>query len=380
MPEARPPGLYAHVPFCRAKCPYCDFFSVPALRLVPDWLAALGLEVERCSLWRDTLFDTLYIGGGTPTALADEALADLFSILHKAFRFTADVEVTVEANPEDLSPEKAALLRGLGANRLSLGAQSFETEGLTLLGRRHGPGETLRSIESARAAGFQNLGLDFIYGRPGQTVVAWLEELARAVSFRPEHLSCYQLTFEPKTVFGRMKAEGRLVPPDEERARELFLATADFLTGQGYEHYEVSNFALGAENRSRHNQKYWRRAAYLGLGPSAHSFKDEERWWNVASVKGYCRALSEGASPAAGRERLDPEQRALEELYLGLRTSEGVALAEAAGRPGFGAGLAAALERGLVKVSAGRVVPTVEGFLVADRLPLLFEGGPFVAD
>lgn len=380
MPEARPPGLYVHVPFCRAKCPYCDFFSVPALRLVPDWLAALGLEAERCAPWRDTPFDTLYIGGGTPTALADEALADLFSTLRNAFRFTADVEVTIEANPEDLTPEKAALLRDLGANRLSLGAQSFEAEALSLLGRRHGPGETLRSIESARAAGLQNLGLDFIYGRPGQTVVAWLKELARAVSFRPEHLSCYQLTFEPKTVFGRMKAEGRMAAPDEERGRELFQATADFLTGQGYEHYEVSNFALGLENRSRHNQKYWRRVPYLGLGPSAHSFREEERWWNVASVKGYCRALSEGTSPAAGQEKLDPEQRALEELYLGLRTSEGVALAEGAGRPGFEAGLAAALERGLVEVCAGRVVPTLEGFLVADRLPLLFEGGPFVAD
>jgi oxygen-independent coproporphyrinogen-3 oxidase len=380
MPDAQPPGLYVHVPFCRAKCPYCDFFSVPSLRLIPDWLAALALEAERFPDWQGTPFDTLYIGGGTPTTLSDEALARLFGLVRRAFRFTADVEVTVEANPEDLTLEKAALLIGLGVNRLSLGVQSFEAESLVLLGRRHGPSETLRSIESARAAGFENLGLDLIYGRPGQTAAAWLKELDQALSFRPEHLSCYQLTFEPKTVFGRMKAEGRIVPPDEERARELFLATADFLAGQGYEQYEVSNFARGVENRSRHNQKYWRRAGYLGLGPSAHSFRDEERWWNVASVKRYCRALSEGASPEAGRETLDPEQRVLEELYLGLRTSEGVALAEAAERPGFEAGLAAALERGLVKISAGRVLPTLEGFLVADRLPLLFVDGPFVAD
>jgi len=374
------PGLYAHVPFCRAKCPYCDFFSLPAPKLVPDWLDAVELEAARFADWRETPFDTLYIGGGTPTFLPDEALGRLFDRMHRAFDFTPDAEVTVEANPEDLTPDKATLLKELGANRLSLGVQAFDPEALAFLGRRHGLEETYRSIDAARSAGFNNLGLDLIYGRPGQTVEAWTRELTRAVSFKPEHLSCYMLTFEPRTVFGRMKEQGRIIPPDEEQSRELFLATSNFLTGQGYEHYEVSNFAWGAANRSRHNQKYWRRVPYLGLGPSAHSFRDEQRWWNVSSVRKYGRALAEGASPETGRERLDPEQRALERLYLGLRTSEGVALDEAAGWAGFEAGLAAAIGQGLVEAREGRVIPTREGLLVSDSLPLLLANGPFAVD
>jgi len=365
------PGLYVHVPFCRSKCPYCDFYSTTDLSRIPAWLEALQQEVL---FYKDSFasFDTLYLGGGTPTLLDEGQLSRLMDCLSRHFQFAPDTEVTLEANPDDLTPEKLTLLKELGINRLSLGVQSFDDEELAFLGRRHTARQTVQALTSIRAAGFAHLGLDLIYALPGQTARDWVKTLERALYFQPEHLSCYQLTLEQGTPLGSLKARGQITPMGEEAERALFLLTSHFLEQRGLIHYEISNFARGETHYSRHNWKYWRHVPYLGLGPAAHSFKDGKRWWNHRSLEKYCRAPAEGKAPVAESEDLSPPQLLLESLYLGFRTREGVALSAIRRYPRGEAILAELKGAGLVEVRRSRAAPTRKGFLVADSLPLLF--------
>jgi oxygen-independent coproporphyrinogen-3 oxidase len=365
------PGLYIHLPFCKSKCPYCDFYSSTATDRVPDFLAALDQEAR---LYRDQFpaFDSLFLGGGTPSLLGEAHLAELMKILRCAFAFAPDSEITIEANPDDLTADKLALFRDLGVNRLSLGVQSFDEEELRFLGRRHTAKRTVDALGLIRAAGFTNLGLDLMYGLPGQTLDAWLQTLKKALSFAPEHLSCYQLTLAPETPLGRRLAAGQLTPLDEETQREFFLLTGQFLTARGYLHYEVANFARGEVSVCRHNLKYWTRTTYLGLGPAAHSFQAGRRWWNAASVTQYCASLNAGRPPVAGQETLTPAQIRLETLSLGFRTHEGVSLETIREQPGGDAILAELTQAGLLRVDHDRVIATPQGLVVADRLPLWF--------
>ena len=376
MVAANLPGLYVHVPFCQSKCHYCDFNSSTDSYLIPDWLAAL----EKEALWyqdRFDVFDTLYLGGGTPSLLDLRPLAALLQALRRHFRFTPATEVTLEANPDDLGPEKLRAYLDLGVNRLSVGVQSFHDRELAFLGRRHNARQTVEALEAARIAGFGNLSLDLIYGLPGQRLEDWNQTLEQALSFQPEHLSCYQLTYEPETPLGRRKARGEAAPATEEEERGFFLFTSRFLEGRGYLHYEISNFARtggpdGKPCYSRHNRKYWRQVPYLGLGPGAHSFQDGVRWWNCLPVEQYCQSLAQGRAPLADRETLSAEQIRLEALYLGLRTREGVPLEIIRRTPGWEKILEELNKAGLVKMNQERVVPTRQGFLLADRLALWF--------
>ena len=220
-PSSGLPGLYIHIPFCKSKCPYCDFYSVTATDHIEAFLSALDTEAR---LYREQfpLFDSLFLGGGTPSWLGEAQLAELMRNLRRHFTFAADSEITIEANPDDITPEKLRLFRELGINRLSLGVQSFDEAELRFLGRRHTARQTAAAIGLIRAAGFTNLGLDLMYGLPGQTLDAWLKTLEQALSFAPEHLSCYQLTLAPETPMGRRLAAGQLTPLDEETQRELF--------------------------------------------------------------------------------------------------------------------------------------------------------------
>ncbi|MHB9072678.1 MAG: radical SAM family heme chaperone HemW [Desulfobaccales bacterium] len=371
VPLTPSPGLYIHIPFCKTKCPYCDFYSIADTSLVASYLAALDAEAR---LYREKFptFDTLFLGGGTPSWLDEAQLSDLFQTLRRHFAFAPDSEVTIEANPDDITAEKLRLFRDLGINRLSLGCQSFDEAELRFLGRRHTAGQTKAALDLIRAAGFLNIGLDLIYGLPGQTVAAWITTLETALRFNPEHLSCYQLTLAEDTPMGRSLAQGDLVPPDEETQREFFLLTDQFLTQRGYLHYEVANFARGKEFVCRHNYKYWTRARYLGLGPAAHSFDGNRRWWNLSSVEQYCASLSAGRTPVAGQEILTPEQIRLETLCLGFRTKDGVPLSTLREHPQGKATLAELVQSGLVQVDGGRVTATAEGLVVADSLPLRF--------
>ena len=306
-------------------------------------------------------------------------------MLRRHFTFAPDSEITLEANPDDLTADKLALFRDLGINRLSLGAQSFDEAELRFLGRRHTARQTAAAIELVRAAGFANLGLDLMYGLPGQTLDAWRQTLETALSFNPEHLSCYQLTITAgetpalRTPLAQRVARGEISLPDEETQREFFLLTANFLKDRGYLHYEVANFAREGPQAGglchyccRHNLKYWTRTPYLGLGPAAHSFKDGRRWWNFSSVEEYGAALDAGAAPVAGSETLTPDQIRLEKLCLGFRTREGVSLKTIREQPGGDAILAELTRAGLVRLDRDRVIATSSGLVVADRLPLWF--------
>jgi oxygen-independent coproporphyrinogen-3 oxidase len=365
----RKPGLYIHVPFCRSKCPYCAFFSIASASLIPRWLNAFRKEIKHYKGHFDE-FDSLYLGGGTPSFLDIKDLAGMMEHLFNHFDFARDTEITIEANPCDLTAKKIMSLRDLGFNRISLGVQSFEDNELLFLGRRHTARQSKTALMDLRSAGFENIGLDLIYGFEGQTLEGWVRTLKQAVEFRPEHLSCYQLTIEKKTPFGRLYENGMLTPPGEENERIFFMATSNFLKDTGYIHYEISNFARKVNLVSRHNSKYWQHVPYLGLGPSAHSFQNPTRRWNIRSVKKYCEMLEGGKAPIEGYENLTEEQMRLEKVSLGLRTNQGIDLKKIPGNPELNDLLLRLRDSGLIKITNNRILPTRKGFLVADQLPL----------
>jgi putative oxygen-independent coproporphyrinogen III oxidase len=377
-----PAGLYVHVPFCRQKCRYCDFYSIPSSSLVTEWLQAVDQEA---TLYKDrfSLFDTLYLGGGTPTLLAMDEMARLVGILRGHFSFCPDGEISLEANPNDVTLEKLLFFRDLGFNRISLGVQSMDDRELAFLGRRHTARQAAYAMERIRESGFPGFGVDLIFGLPGQTEAEWRRTLQKTLAFSPDHISCYQLTVSEGTPLWKMCEAGLFTMPDEERERSLFLTTSEVLEGRGFAHYEVSNYARmpesGPQEASgknplvcRHNVKYWERTPYLGLGPSAHSFQGDTRWWNHRSVRKYCQDLNRGRRPVQGSERLSDEQAELERLSLQLRTKAGTAIRDLRDYEKADRVLPGLLEAGLLEVIGERAVPTREGFLVADRLPLLF--------
>ncbi len=260
---------------------------------------------------------------------------------------------------------------------MNIGVQSFDDHTLTFLGRRHDVAGAVAAIENARQAGFENMGLDLIYGIPGQDLKTWLETLKMALYFKPEHLSCYQLTLEPSTPLGLKYRGGAFILPDDDSLYELFMQTSTTLEGAGYIHYEVSNFAREERWMSRHNRKYWDHTPYLGLGPAAHSFSGGRRWWNYRSLDRYLEAIDTGLPPIEGDEILTGEQLLLEALYLGLRTREGIDLDAFARRHGYNwfaekeKLFQAMAGEGLITLREGRLRPTRSGLAVSDSLPTI---------
>jgi oxygen-independent coproporphyrinogen-3 oxidase len=369
------PGLYIHVPFCLSKCPYCDFNSITALDLIPAWLGALE---EECRLRAGTFeaFDSLYVGGGTPSVLGDGHIDRLTAALYRYFQFEDHSEITIEVNPDDVCVERLELLRSLGFNRISLGIQSMQGSELRFLGRRHTAEQTLHALDEVRSAGFDRMSLDLIYGFSADPMVPhrilWESTLEKVLRFEPDHLSCYMLTIEGDTPFKRLFSEGKPALPSEEEGEELFVFTSEFLEEHGFLHYEISNFARSPASFCRHNRKYWDHTPYLGLGPSAHSFRERKRWWNKPSVHQYCESLQAGTLPMGGSEDLTEEQLQLEGLFLGLRTRWGVDESLLVQRSGASSVLPDLLAAGILERRGNRIVPTRKGFLLADGLPLLF--------
>ncbi len=364
-------GLYLHVPFCRKKCPYCGFYSTASSSLIPRWIEALKREAALYE-GRFEPFDTLYVGGGTPTLLERKDLKEIVDCLRRGFPFSSDVEFTVEANPEDITPQKLECLVDLGVNRISLGVQSFSDDALLYLKRRHSARQAEEAVRMIRTSGFGNVSIDLMYGFEAQGLAGWRDTLRRAVDLAPEHISCYQLTYEEETSFGKLLARGKMNPLSESRESSFFLGTTRFLQKHGYLQYEVSNFSRAAEYASRHNLKYWRRVPYLGLGPSAHSFDGYSRWWNIRSVELYCGMLSKEGAPVDGIETLNGEQEYLERLMLGLRTREGISAETIADRHNYDRVLRDLTKSGIIRVADGRILPTQKGLMVADSLPLMF--------
>jgi oxygen-independent coproporphyrinogen-3 oxidase len=369
--EAEPAGLYVHLPCCRSRCRYCDFYAVVA-EPPEELVEALSQEARLAGRGYGT-FDSLYLGGGTPSVLPPRQLGALIAGLRRRVAVAPDSELTVELNPDDVDEALLEALGEAGVSRLSLGIQSFEDQALAWLGRRHDASRACAALERVQRAGFAELGMDLIFGWPGQTPGRWVSDLEHALSFQPIHLSCYELTLEPGTALHRDVEAGREPRwSDSEHNRELYLASAETLRGRGWDHYEVSNFARTPRHRSRHNAKYWRHVNYLGLGPSAHSLRGRRRRWNHADLSGYLCAAQRAEPPPHGGEILDARAWRLEAVMLGLRTADGVSLSTLGDVPGAEETINALVAEGRVERSGGQLRPTLKGFLVADSLPLRF--------
>lgn len=318
-------GLYVHFPFCPHKCGYCDFnsYTLEWPSRLRDVLDALCREIElRSHTLPGYEVTSVFFGGGTPTMYEGDALVSVLDRLRAGFAFAPAVEVTVEANPGTVDARKLATLVAGGVNRLSFGAQSFLPDELRFLERVHGPEEIVEAVRLARSAACPSVNLDLIYGLPGQTWERFRISLERALALEPEHLSLYALELEPHTRFGRLWRQGRLELPAEEELIEMGDRAAERLASAGYRRYEVSNFALpGFE--CRHNLHTWRRGAYLGFGPGAHSFLEERRFWNVRSPAAYRRRLLAGMLPVEDGEDVS-RQKVGEWIYLRLRLTDGV--------------------------------------------------------
>lgn len=324
-------GLYIHIPFCKKKCPYCDFFSITDVSLKVLFLKALQKEMTMISQTTSLFFDTLYIGGGTPSLLTPVEVSTIIQKAKAAFRFVQQTEVTLEVNPGALDPGELEQYCFAGVNRINIGVQSFDSHNLKFLGRIHRANDAVDAIKWSRRAGFQSIGIDLIYGLPGQNKRRWLSDLDHTLHFEPEHISCYMLTYEHGTLMAENLNKGSFRSLSEDRGAVLFQATHHFLERNGYKGYELSNFARidtekNVDNRSKHNRKYWNFSPYLGMGPSAHSYLNRMRYWNQRNVKAYIDALSTGMLPVAGKEVLTETQQMIEAIYLGLRTKEGISI------------------------------------------------------
>lgn len=366
--------VYVHVPFCRRRCSYCDF-SIAVRREVPssDYVTAVRGELaqlRRDGRWNDEPSATIYFGGGTPSLLDPECLRTVLLDVVSSTPLLDAVEVTIEANPEDVTPERASSWRAAGVNRVSLGAQSFNDRVLEWMHRTHDAARTVDAVRELRNAGFANISLDLIFALPAELGRDWDRDLDVALALEPQHLSLYGLTVEERTPLARWVSRGATHPPGDERYAAEYLRAHERLRAGGYELYEVSNAARPGA-RSRHNSAYWSGAAYAGLGPAAHSFDGRARRWNEPAWEAYRRTVSEGRSPLQHEESLTAEQQRIESLYLGLRTAEGIAVA--ACPPDR---LAAWRGQGWVVVHDQRVKCTAEGWLRLDALVSDLTGRP----
>ena len=375
-------GVYVHWPYCARICAYCDFNVVRARksnggqRAGPAALARAilaDLEAQAARLGRRRLV-SVFFGGGTPSLMDPAWAAEIVAAARRVFEPAPELEVTLEANPTDAEAGRFADFAAAGVNRLSLGVQSLDDGALAFLGRNHSAAEARRAAAIASRA-FPRLSIDLIYARPDQTAAGWRAELTEALALGPEHVSPYQLTIEAGTAFDRAVRRGRWSPPDPDRAAALFETTQDVLEGAGYEAYEVSNHARGAAARSRHNQVYWRGGDWLGIGPGAHGRLTDTagaRWATLtpARIADYVARVGRSGCGLAERTRLSPAEAALERLLMGLRTLEGVAVAELAPLA-LDPGVIGELARdGLLKQTTGRLIATPRGRAVLDRITL----------
>ena len=320
-------GIYIHIPFCKRRCIYCDFFSTTQSEKKPAYVHALCQELDmRKDYLEGEYIETIYLGGGTPSQLSQEELEEIFSTLYNIYKVKEDAEITLEANPDDLTPEYVHMLRSLPINRISMGIQTFQEETLKLLHRRHTARQAIEAFQRCREAGFQNISIDLMYGLPGETLDTWKQDLQQAIALRPEHISAYHLIYEEGTALWKLKEQHQVEEADEDLSVTLFRTLIDELTRAGYEHYEISNFCLPGLH-SRHNSSYWTGKKYLGCGPSAHSFNGTSRQWNVASLDKYIHAIQQGKLDYE-IEELDIYTRYNDFVITAIRTHWGMSLSQ----------------------------------------------------
>jgi len=361
-------GLYIHVPFCTSVCPYCDFaVTIAGEERRRAWVDGILREAEMYSDIGLT-FDTVYLGGGTPSVLDPEQLVQIVDGLRRNLDVEQHALFFLEANPEDVSPQSASAWRDLGVRFVSLGVQSLDDADLAFLGRRHSVADARCAVEILCEAGFRTVSVDLIYGLAGRSQNHWRRQLDFALDLGVDHLSCYQLTVHKETVLGRRVAGGAARELGDRKMTELFFLTHELLADAGFEGYEVSNFASAPEHRSRHNQKYWDHSPYLGLGPSAHSFAGGRRWWNLRMLRLWQNAVSEGKMPVEEEEWPTGTQSVLEALMLGFRTAAGVDFERLRNEKIVDQ----LCDSGHIEVDGLRLRPTLAGLAIADTLARSF--------
>lgn len=316
-------GIYIHIPFCKQACNYCNFHFTTSLRLKDDLIAALVNEINITRVFEENeIIETIYFGGGTPSLLSNNDLKKIFDALHKKFAIATNAEVTLEANPDDINSNKLYDWLANGINRLSLGIQSFDEDELLWMNRAHTAVESLRCIDGIKQAGFTNFSIDLIYGSPLLTNDNWKRNVEIVFEKQVPHISCYALTVEPKTPLSKLIKQHKRENVDTEKQAEQFLLLMQWMRNAGYEHYEISNYALPGM-RSKHNSSYWSGKQYYGFGPSAHSFDGSNRRWNIANNNLYIQSLQKAVIPFE-EEKLNPTQRLNEYIMTSLRTIEGL--------------------------------------------------------
>lgn len=366
-------GIYIHIPFCKRRCIYCDFFSTIQSEKKPTYIHALCQELEmRKNYLEGEEIETIYLGGGTPSQLTEEELNEIFTSLYNIYKVKEDAEITLEANPDDLTPEYVSMLRRLPINRISMGIQTFQEETLKLLHRRHTARQAIEAFQRCREAGFRNISIDLMYGLPGETLDTWKEDLQQAIALHPEHISAYHLIYEEGTVLWKLRDEHQVEEADEDLSVTLFKNLIDELKQAGYQHYEISNFCLPGLH-SRHNSSYWTGKKYLGCGPSAHSFNGSSRQWNIASLDNYFKGIASG-KPNYEIEELDLYTRYNDFVITSIRTCWGMSLSRL--RSEYGEELyryclrmaKSHLEQGVLEIEEGTLRLTQEGIFISDGI------------
>ena len=366
-------GIYIHIPFCKRRCIYCDFFSTTQSEKKAEYVHALVRELEmRKDYVGDEEIETIYLGGGTPSQLSQEELEEIFAYIYKVYKVTPDAEITLEANPDDLTPEYVSMLRTLPVNRISMGIQTFQEETLKLLHRRHTARQAIEAFRRCREAGFQNISIDLMYGLPGETLETWEQDLQQAIDLHPEHISAYHLIYEEGTTLWNLREQNKVEEAEEELSLTLFKTLIERLTKAGYQHYEISNFCLPGLH-SRHNSSYWTGKKYLGCGPSAHSFDGISRQWNVSSLEKYLEGIRSNQLDFE-LENLDLYTRYNDFVITSIRTCWGMPLAQL--RTTYGETLynyclrmaKPHIEQGVLEIKEDTLKLTPQGIFISDGI------------
>lgn len=366
-------GIYLHIPFCKRRCIYCDFYSTTQSEKKNAYVAALCRELDqRKDYLQGERIETIYLGGGTPSQLEDKDFEQIFQTLHRLYDISPEAEITIEANPDDLTDEYVNMLRTFPFNRLSMGIQTFQENILRLLHRRHTAQQAVETFERCRKAGFTNISIDLMYGLPGETLQTWEADLRQAVSMKPEHISAYHLIYEEGTVLWKLREQHRVEEADEDLSVSLFTQLIHKLKDYGYQHYEISNFCLPGMY-SRHNSSYWTGKKYLGCGPSAHSYNGISRQWNVSSLDHYIEQVNNGETYFEVEE-LDLYTRYNDFVITTIRTMWGMqldVLKEQFGTKLYNYCLRMAqphLSQGTLELSNGVLKLTEKGVFISDGI------------
>lgn len=320
-------GLYVHIPFCKSRCIYCGFYSTTQSSLRDEYIKALGKELSLRQDYIKEPIDTIYIGGGTPSQLSAAELHELFDFIYiynKVYGISPDAEVTMECNPDDITPSMADTISALPVNRVSMGVQTFNDNRLKFIRRRHTSSQIKQATEMLRRAGIDNISIDLMFGFPDETLSEWNDDISSAIDMNVQHISAYSLTYEEGTRLHGMLCKGIVTETDEELSRKMYYTLSERLTSAGFEHYEISNFAIPGY-RSRHNSSYWKGIPYIGIGASAHSFDTASRQWNVSDIREYIDSINRGIIPME-RETLEKDTRYNDTVMTAMRTCEGIDL------------------------------------------------------